>query len=166
MANFVEEIQAQKASLMSKGAAAKELASLISNPVVMADFETLRNITLVAVHMQLPSHLPESAAVPSSRRTIIWAKVLLHLKLLEVPAKSMLCEAGGKGDRAHYLLNGSVELGDTVLEEPWTAIGAEALNGQHYWCDGPIQPPLDIVVSLTFGWRQGDGTAIGHVDSC
>lgn len=161
MANFVEEIQAQKASLMSKGAAARELAFLISSPVVMADFETLRNITLVAVHMQLPSHLPESAAVPSSRRTIIWAKLLLHLNLLEVPAESMLCEAGGKGDRAHYLLNGSVEQGDTVLEEPWTAIGAEALNGQQYWYDGPMKSHQEFQSRTVLCWSHGVALPLG-----
>lgn len=133
MANFVEEIQAQKSSLMSKGAAAKELACLLATPVGMADFETLRNVTLVAVHMQLPDHLSESAAVPSSRRAIIWAKCLLHVSLSEVPAQTILCDAGGKGDRAHFLLHGSVANENAVLQEPWTPIGAEALTDQQSW---------------------------------
>lgn len=134
MASFVEEIQAQKSSFMSKTAAAKELARLLSNPVSMADFETLRNITLVAVHMQLPNHVCDAEAVPSSRRAVIWGKALFGLRLTELPAQSLLCQAGGHGDTAHFLLHGSITAGAEATQEPWTAIGAEALVGQKYWC--------------------------------
>lgn len=133
MANFVEEIQAQKSSLMSKTDAAKELARLLSSPVSMADFGTLRNITLVAVHMQLPNHLYEGAAVPSSRRAVIWAKALLGLSLLELPSQLTLCEAGDHGDRAYFLLQGSIATSEGSVQAPWTAVGTQALVGQTHW---------------------------------
>lgn len=139
MVNFLEEVKALKLALATPTEAALAFAHLLDEPIACRTFDTMQKLALTGANLCMPQ------LHSTARTAILWASVLPHLMLSQLPAGETVFVDGEAGSSAHWLLAGSVRLTrahaggaaegvDDVDVGVWESFGMEAMHGEPYGC--------------------------------